>query len=84
MGTEADSVLREPSLAPIAAAHSKSVAQVVLRWAVQRGTTLVAKTTKVARLAENIALFDFELTEAEMATLDAVDVPLPKDCKPHW
>ena len=62
-----------PQVAEIAARHSKSAAQVLLRWAVQRGTVAIPKSSKLERLAENIALFDFALTEAEMATIDSLN-----------
>ena len=45
----------------------------VLRWGVQRGTAIVPKTTRPDRLAENLALFDFELTADEMATITALN-----------
>ena len=62
-----------PQIAEIAARHSKSAAQVLLRWAVQRGTVAIPKSSKLERLAENIALFDFALTEAEMGTIDSLN-----------
>ena len=57
----------------IAAAHSKTGAQICLKWGVQRGTTIVPKTANPARLAENIDLFDFTLTGDEMAAIDKLD-----------
>ena len=62
-----------PQVAEIATRHSKSAAQVLLRWAVQRGTVAIPKSSKLERLAENIALFDFALTEAEMGTIDSLN-----------
>ena len=62
-----------PQVAEIAARHSKSAAQVLLRWAVQRGTVAIPKSSKLERLAENITLFDFALTEAEMGTIDSLN-----------
>ena len=62
-----------PQVTEIAARHSKSAAQVLLRWAVQRGTVAIPKSSKLERLAENIALFDFALTEAEMGTIDSLN-----------
>jgi len=44
-----------------------------LRWAVQRGTAIIPKSVKAERLAENIALFDFQLTEEEMEKINAND-----------
>lgn len=75
LGTAAaeESVLREDAVKTIAAKHGVSPAQVVLRWGVQRGTTLVPKTTKLARMVENIDIFGFELAETEMTTLSALN-----------
>ena len=45
----------------------------VLRWGVQRGCAVIPKTQSPARLAENLALFDFALAADEMAAIDALD-----------
>ncbi len=66
-------LLREPSLQAIAARHGKSVAQVVLRWHIQLGLVVFPKSVHRARMAENIDIFDFELTAADMAAIDALD-----------
>jgi 2,5-diketo-D-gluconate reductase B len=50
----------------IGMAHAKSAAQVSLRYLVQQGTVVIPRTSKLERLEENIALFDFELSEKEM------------------
>ena len=50
----------------IGAAHGKTAAQVSLRYLIQQGIVVIPRTNTLARLAENIALFDFELTDAEM------------------
>jgi diketogulonate reductase-like aldo/keto reductase len=60
-GAEGDQVL-----ARIAKTHGKSPAQISLRWLVQQGVVVIPRTSKAERLKENIALFDFELTAAEM------------------
>ncbi len=57
------------TLAKISLAHNKSVAQVILRWHLQLGTLVIPKTTNPERLVENISVFDFELTESEMAEI---------------
>lgn len=60
-------------LASIAASHGKSIAQVVLRWLIQRGVVAIPKSVRTERMAENFAIWDFELEQAEMdriATLD--------------
>ena len=54
-------------------AHGKTPAQVMLRWASQHGRSVIPKSTKPSRIAENIDVFDFELTADEMAAIDALD-----------
>lgn len=59
-----------PTLKDIAARHGKSVAQVVLRWLVQQVDVIaLSKTINAARLGENFAIFDFALSEEEMASV---------------
>jgi len=62
-------VVQDPLLQKIGAAHNKSAVQVALRWVVQQGLVVLTKTAKPERAAENIAIFDFVLTEAEMAAI---------------
>ena len=59
----------------IGLAHGKSGAQVSLKWQVQRGIPVIPKTSTKAFMVENLDLFDWELTAAEMATLDAASSP---------
>ena len=73
MANADESVLDEPVVREAASAHGKTPAQVVLRWAVQRGTSVVPKTSRPERLRENIDVFDFELTDVEMAAISALD-----------
>ena len=68
-----DSVLGEPAVGAIAAAHGRTTAQIVLRWGVQRGCAVIPKTQTETRMTENLALFDFELSPAEMTAIDALD-----------
>jgi len=56
-------------LEAIGKAHGKSAAQVSLRWLVQQGIAAIPRTRRVERLSENIAVFDFELSEEEMARI---------------
>ncbi|MCY0954436.1 aldo/keto reductase [Streptomyces sp. H27-S2] len=62
-----------PELSGIAAAHGKSVAQVVLRWLVQRDVVVIPKSVRAERMAENLDVFDFELAAGEMAAIAALD-----------
>ena len=62
-----------PELAEIGERHGKSVDQVVLRWLIQRGIVPISKTTRKERMAENLDLFDFQLTPDEMAAIAKLD-----------
>ncbi|KQV81951.1 aldo/keto reductase [Rhizobium sp. Root1220] len=65
-------VLVDPVLKAIAAAHGKSVAQIVLRWIVQQGFVTLSKTVSEKRASENAAIFDFELNASEMTAIHAL------------
>ena len=67
------STLDDPVIADIARAHGKSPAQAMLRWGLQHGRSVIPKSTKPSRIAENIDVFDFALTSEEMAAIDALD-----------
>ena len=66
-------LLREPVILEIAARHERSAAQVVLRWHIQLGLSAVPKSAKAQRMLENIEVYDFELSDAEVAALSALD-----------
>jgi diketogulonate reductase-like aldo/keto reductase len=66
-------VLEDPVLLNLAKRHGKSVAQIILRWDVQKGIVTIPKSTKPHRLAENAAIFDFQLSEEEVAQIDLLD-----------
>jgi 2,5-diketo-D-gluconate reductase A len=53
--------------------RGKSVAQLVLRWLIQRGVVVVQKSVRPERMRENIDVFGFELTDDEMARIGAMD-----------
>jgi diketogulonate reductase-like aldo/keto reductase len=61
-------------LKEIADKHQKSIAQVVLRWNVQRGVVVIPKSTHVARIEENFKLWDFVLSDEEMAKISSLDM----------
>ena len=78
------STLEDPVIGEIATAHGKSPAQVMLRWGLQEGRQVIPKSTKPARIAENIDVFDFELTPEQLAAIDGLDTgkrggPAPED-----
>jgi len=62
-----------PAVADAAAAHAKTPAQVVLRWHLQHGIIVFPKSVRRERLEENLDVFDFELTDAEVAAIDGID-----------
>jgi 2,5-diketo-D-gluconate reductase B len=68
-------VIGDPVIEEIAAAHRRSAAQATLRWIVQQGFVAIPKTSKVERLSENLAIFDFALTDAEMKRMSALTRP---------
>jgi diketogulonate reductase-like aldo/keto reductase len=70
---EHTSTLEDPVIVDIAEAHGKTPAQVMLRWGLQQGRSVIPKSTKPARIAENIDVFDFELTGDELAAIDGLD-----------
>ncbi|MGW7671605.1 aldo/keto reductase [Streptomyces sp. NPDC054775] len=62
-----------PLLAEIGKEYGKSVAQVVLRWLTQRGVIAIPKSVRPERMAENIDIFDFQLTDEHMAQIATLD-----------
>ncbi|TNV77264.1 hypothetical protein FGO68_gene15619 [Halteria grandinella] len=66
-------LLAEPVLVALAAKYGKSVGQIVLNWHLWRGHQIIPKTTKVARLAENIQVWDFKLTEEEYESISGLN-----------
>ena len=67
------STLEEPVITGIAAEHGRSPAQVMLRWHLQQGRSVIPKSTKPHRIVENLDVFDFELSADELAAIDALD-----------
>ncbi|MER7796802.1 aldo/keto reductase [Microbacterium sp. NPDC096154] len=63
----------EKAVADAAAAHGKTPAQVVIRWHLDKGFIVFPKSVRAERMAENFDVFDFELTDAEVAAIDALD-----------
>jgi diketogulonate reductase-like aldo/keto reductase len=66
-------ILSEPAVQKLADKHQKTPAQIVLRWDLQHQVVTIPKSVHANRLAENTQIFDFELSEADMNTLDALD-----------
>lgn len=63
----------DPILSKIAAEHGKSVAQVALRFLIQRGVVVIPKSVRKERMAQNFDVFDFELTQSDMAEIAGMD-----------
>jgi diketogulonate reductase-like aldo/keto reductase len=66
-------LLENPAVATVAGAHGKSPAQVLIRWSIQLGNVVISRATSAAHIAENVDVFDFELTAAEMDALSGLD-----------
>ncbi|HLS92234.1 MAG TPA: aldo/keto reductase [Microbacterium sp.] len=66
-------LFENPAVAQAAEAHGKSPAQVVIRWHLQRGFIVFPKSVNRSRIEQNFDVFDFELTDAEIAGIDAID-----------
>ncbi|XP_047307936.1 NADP-dependent D-sorbitol-6-phosphate dehydrogenase-like [Impatiens glandulifera] len=67
------SCLDDPILKGLGEKYKKSVAQVVLRWGIQRNTIVIPKSSKVERLEENIKISDFELSNEDMDLIKSID-----------
>ena len=66
-------LLREPTLVSIAEKYGKTPAQIVLRWHIELGIVAIPRSANPRRIAENIDIFDFSLTDAETALISALD-----------
>ena len=77
LGQGNTAVREDPVLVGIAEAHGVSVAQVIIRWLIQRGVALVAKSTHAERLRANLDVFGFALSEEEMNAIAGVDKKTP-------
>jgi 2,5-diketo-D-gluconate reductase A len=66
-------VLKDDTLVTIAAHHERTVAQVILRWHLQLGNVVIPKSVTPARVRENLDIFDFELTEDDLAAIARLD-----------
>ena len=63
----------EPTLAEIGAKYGKTTAQVILRWHIQRNTVVIPKSTHYERMVQNMDVFDFSLTDEDMARIASLD-----------
>jgi diketogulonate reductase-like aldo/keto reductase len=67
------SVLTDPRIGAIAAAHGKTPAQVILHWHIQVGNVAIPKSVTPSRIAENLDVFGFTLTDDEVATIESLN-----------
>jgi diketogulonate reductase-like aldo/keto reductase len=67
------STLQDPVIGDIAKGHGKTPAQVMLRWHLQQCRSVIPKSTNPQRIAQNIDVFDFDLTPEQLAAIDALD-----------
>jgi 2,5-diketo-D-gluconate reductase A len=66
--------LTDPTIQAIGDTHSKTSAQVMIRWHIQQGRSAIPKSVRPDRIAENFDVFDFELTTDELARIDALNI----------
>ncbi|MFT7548882.1 MAG: D-xylose reductase [Candidatus Azotimanducaceae bacterium] len=74
MAEQQESILDNAAVKQVADRASKTPAQVLLRWGLQRGTALVVKSIQQSRMQENLAANDFELSDEEMAVISALNI----------
>lgn len=67
------STLEDPAILAISKEHGKSAAQVMLRWGTQQGRSVIPKSVRPERIAENFDVFDFELSPQQLAAIDALE-----------
>lgn len=78
----AQNPLHDPVITAIGARHGKSAAQVMIRWHLQRGRSAIPKSVRPERIAENFDVFDFELTDADLTAIDALDLGIRRGPEP--
>ena len=71
-------LLSDPTLKAIAHAHGRSIAQIVLRWNIELGLVPIPRSANPVRLAQNLEIFDFALTPAQIAAITALDTGAEK------
>ena len=76
-------MLTDPTIAEISDNHARTIPKIVLRWLVQQdGVVALSRTTNPDRIAENLAVFDFELGEDEMAAIQTLARPNSRRVNP--
>ncbi|MGG6894883.1 aldo/keto reductase [Rhizobium sp. BR 315] len=82
-------VFHDPTLMRIAESHGRSISQIVLRWLVQQGVVALSRSSRADRIRDNVEVFDFELTSAEMSEIAKLATPgsrivNPPGLAPAW
>ena len=72
-GEGKNNMFKNETLKKIGDKYNKSVAQVILRWLIQRGVIIACKSTHIERMKENFNVFDFELTKEDMEEIKKLD-----------
>ena len=72
-----------PVLKSIAEEHDKTVAQIILRWNVQRGVSIIPKSVHRKRMEENLDIWDFELSTSDMEQIASLDLARPQMLDPR-
>jgi diketogulonate reductase-like aldo/keto reductase len=73
LGHGDEGLLSDPVIKKIADAHDKSIAQVILRWHIQEGFSVIPGATNPVHIKENISIFDFTLSDEEMTTMRSLN-----------
>jgi D-xylose reductase len=73
MARNEESAMTEHAVVAAAHAHGRTPAQILLRWGIQRGTSVVPKTSCIERLPENLHVTDFHLSDTEMAAISSLN-----------
>ncbi len=84
LGHGSKELLGEPVFAELAAKYGKGPAQIILRWHIQSGFVAIPKSTDAGHIAENFDIFDFALTDDELARIDVLDRNRPSFRVPRW
>lgn len=78
----ASNPLHDPVIAEIASSHDKTPAQVMIRWHLQQGRSAIPKSVKTERIRENFDVFDFTLSDEQIASIDALDIGVRRGPEP--
>ena len=72
--------MQDPRIASLATKYSKSPAQLMIRWGIEHGLVVIPKSTREERIRENSQVFDFDISDDDMRSLDSLD----EDLRLNW